>query len=123
MRRSDVGTALADGAIVVAFVVIGRDTHDEASTFAGFLATLAPFFVGLAVSWLALGAERARTVAGGVIVAVATVAIGLVVRRAVFAGGTAAPFVLVAFAFVLGGLSAVRLGARYLLGRRARAGG
>ena len=41
-----------DTAIVVAFVAIGRNNHDEDPGVAGLISTVAPFLIGLAVGWL-----------------------------------------------------------------------
>lgn len=51
--------ALADLAVVVVFVVVGRRSHHEDAGIAGFLRVAWPFVVGLAVAWLVTGLVRA----------------------------------------------------------------
>ncbi|HXY93592.1 MAG TPA: DUF3054 family protein, partial [Acidimicrobiia bacterium] len=51
--------ALADLAVVVLFVAIGRRTHHEDSGADGFVRVFWPFAVGLAVGWLASGLAAA----------------------------------------------------------------
>ncbi|MDX1690308.1 MAG: DUF3054 family protein [Acidimicrobiia bacterium] len=110
MRRA---LLVLDPLVVVAFVAIGRDTHDRTATLGGFAATVAPFLVALAV---AVGVFRAwRDPLGpgtGLRVAALTVAGGLVLRRLVFGDGTAAAFVAVATVFLVGAMLSWRLVAR-----------
>ncbi len=88
-----------DVACVLAFVVVGRRTHDHGVSLHGVARTAWPFLAGLAVGWLALARRRAGLVASGAAVAASTVAVGMVLR--VVAGqGTAVAFVLVATAFL-----------------------
>lgn len=71
-----------------------------------------PFLVGLAVGWCALGARRqpGTSLVDGLVVVVATVAVGMVLR--VLAGqGTAVAFIIVALCF----LGACMLGWRALI--------
>ncbi|TDD61007.1 DUF3054 domain-containing protein, partial [Actinomadura darangshiensis] len=42
---------VADVCCVLVFVGIGRSSHDEAASAAGFATTAWPFLVGLAVGW------------------------------------------------------------------------
>jgi hypothetical protein len=100
-----------DVVLVMAFVLLGRRSHDEGSAIGGTLEVAAPFLIALAVGWLVgrrrwPGAHRARF---GVHVWGVTVVLGLLVRNLVFDRGTAPAFVIV---------TAVVLGA-FLVGWRA----
>ena len=104
-----------DVAVVVAFVAIGRETHDEGNQLAAFLQTAAPFLLALAGGWLIARIWQAPTdVRRGALVAVVTVLGGVVLRRTVFSDGTAFTFVLVAAAFLGAGI----VGWRAIGGRR-----
>jgi len=86
-----------DVTAVVLFVVLGRNTHDEASTIAGVVETAAPFLIGLVAGWLAARAWREPgSIRTGLIVWSTTLVVGMVLRRVVFDDGTALPFVIVA---------------------------
>jgi len=104
---------LADVLCVLAFVVIGRATHQDGESLAGVASTAWPFLVGLAVGEAATRAWRrpAALVPTGVGVWLATVALGQLLR-AVSGPGTDAVFIAV---------SAVFLGL-FLLGWRLVAG-
>jgi peptidoglycan/LPS O-acetylase OafA/YrhL len=89
---------------VLAFVLVGRRSHDEMTAIAGIASTAWPFLVGLLVGW---GASRAwhqpvSALRTGLPVAAIAVAVGMVLR--VISGqGTAFAFIVVA-CVVLGGL-------------------
>lgn len=105
-RPSDPGrtalAAAADLALVAAFVVVGRRSHTEPATVAGFLGTAWPFAVGLAAGWLVTRAWRAPLSVGvGTGVWLVTVAVGLLLR-ALTGGGAPLAFAVVA-TIVLGG--------------------
>lgn len=90
-----------DVACVVAFIVIGRRNHDEESSLAGFLGTLAPFAIALASTWVVARVWRDPISAkSGAVVWFGTVAIGMALRRFVFDDGTATAFIIVASVFV-----------------------
>ena len=117
------GAIALDAAIVVAFAGVGRRSHDESSGVSGVLGTAAPFLCALAVVWLvaivvprrggqsaAQRAVRLRSVDGGVVMALATVALGMLGRRFLWDRGTALAFVIVTAAFLtcfMGGWRAV----------------
>jgi hypothetical protein len=103
-----------DVAVVVAFVALGRETHDEGNQFAAFLRTAAPFLLALAGGWLIARIWQTPTdVRRGALVAAVTVLGGMVLRRLLFSDGTAFTFVLVAAAFLGTGLVGWRaIGAR-----------
>ncbi|MDJ0961438.1 MAG: DUF3054 domain-containing protein [Acidimicrobiia bacterium] len=111
---------LLDVVVVLAFVVLGRETHDEGNALADVATTLAPFLIALLVAWTATRIVRSPLdVSRGAFVAAITVALGMLVRRVVFDDGTATAFVLVASAFNLAGMVGWRLVARRLSRRTA----
>lgn len=92
------GLALViDVACVLVFCAVGRRSHAEGVTLAGLAQTAWPFLAGTAVGWLAARAWRNPTAPAptGVIVWVATVAVGMALR-ALTGQGVAASFVAVA---------------------------
>jgi hypothetical protein len=103
---------VADAALVLVFVLIGRHAHHVSGGFAGLVSTAWPFLAGLAIGEVAARSWRrpAAIAPTGVIVWLSTVAAGMTLR--VLAGqGTALAFIAVALAFL--GL--------FLLGWRAAA--
>jgi hypothetical protein len=91
---------------VVAFVALGRRSHDRDPGVAGLVETVAPFVLGLAIAWLVARAWRdPMSLRTGLVVWPVTVVAGMLLRRA-FGDGTAASFVIVATvvlgAFLLG---------------------
>lgn len=92
---------LIDIVLVVVFCAIGRSSHDETNALTGLLTTAWPFLAGLAVGWIAtVGLYREKfdaylLVPTGVIVWIATVAVGMLLR-VVSGQGTAFSFVIVA---------------------------
>jgi uncharacterized membrane protein YoaK (UPF0700 family) len=77
--------AVADLAVVVVFVVIGRRSHHQDAGLAGFLRVWWPFAVGLLVAWLVTGLSRAplawkRAVAAWLVTVVAGMALRIVVE-------------------------------------------
>jgi hypothetical protein len=102
--------AVVDIALVLVFVLIGRGAHDEAFTFAGMFETWWSFAAGLAIGWLVTVAWRRPLgiLVPGVVIWVATVAIGMLLRVASGQG--------VQFAFVI--VATVTLGI-FLVGWRA----
>lgn len=103
--------AAVDILTLVLFVVIGRGSHHHGETVAGFLSTVWPFAVALGAAWVAAARRPPVAITTGALVALVTVAVGMVLR--VMAGqGTAAAFVGVALGFngllMVGGRLAVR---------------
>jgi Protein of unknown function (DUF3054) len=86
---------------VLVFVVIGRRTHDEGSAIVGVIKTAAPFLIALPIGWLLFGALH-EPYAGkaGLGTWFTTLVVGMILRKVVFNGGTAVPFVLVATVFL-----------------------
>ncbi|MEO1060105.1 MAG: DUF3054 domain-containing protein [Actinomycetota bacterium] len=110
---------LLDAVAVVAFVVIGRRSHDEADTLTGVINTAAPFLIGLVAAWFLLASWRhPAAVVVGPAVAALTATFGLVLRRFVFDEGTATSFVVVTVVFLTATMTGWRVVAR-VLDRRA----
>lgn len=95
------GSAAADLACTLLFVVIGRANHHAGETPAGLWSTFWPFAAGT-VAGLAAGRFWRRPTAlvpAGVAVWLGTVVLGMILR--VLAGqGTAVAFIVVALAFL-----------------------
>ncbi len=87
-----------DLAAVLLFVVLGRRAHDEGSVVLGTLGTAWPFLAGALAGWAVLALLRlpGRSLRAGAVVAVATVAVGMVLRALVQHDGTPVSFVVVA---------------------------
>jgi drug/metabolite transporter (DMT)-like permease len=102
-RRPWLGALAIDSAAVLVFVVAGRDSHDADAGVGSVLGVAAPFLIGLVVGWLVTPGARhgplAMTTGAGVWIA--TVGVGLLLRRTLWDRGTALPFVIVT-ALVLG---------------------
>jgi hypothetical protein len=95
--RTIVWAAVADVMLVLAFVLIGRGSHDEGFSVVGALNTSWPFLAGLLVGWLATAAWfRPRAILPtGIIVWASTLIVGMLLRWA-SAQGVAVSFVIVA---------------------------
>ena len=92
--------ALADIAVVVVFVAIGRRNHDEGTAVDGIATVAAPFLIALAGGWIVARAWRKpMQVDTAFIIWPITVALGLVLRNLVFDRGTALTFIIVATLF------------------------
>lgn len=89
--------ALADVICVLAFCAVGRRSHAEGVTATGVAETAWPFLTGTAVGWLlARGWRRPTNPAPtGVIVWIATVTVGMALRK-LSGQGVAVSFVVVA---------------------------
>jgi hypothetical protein len=86
---------------VLVFVVIGRRTHDEGSAIVGVIKTAAPFLIALPVGWLLFGAlHEPYSGKAGLGTWLVTLVGGMLLRKSVFNGGTAVPFVIVATVFL-----------------------
>lgn len=74
--------AVVDVALVLVFVAIGRQSHDEDSAVLGFLTTAWPFLAGAAIGWLAARAwwRPVGVWPTGVIVWGASVVLGMLLR-------------------------------------------
>ena len=94
--------ALADVGVVLLFVAIGRRSHDDdGNAVSGALTVAAPFLIALALSWV-FGRVWMKPFAwrAGVIVWIATVVDGVLLRRFVFDRSTATGFIVVASIFM-----------------------
>jgi peptidoglycan/LPS O-acetylase OafA/YrhL len=111
---------LADLVAVLAFVLLGRRSHDEGSALAGTVATAWPFVAGAAVGELAALRLSPRSLATGAVVAAGAVAVGMPLRR-LAGGGTPLSFVVVATTFLVALLVGWRAAARALERRRVAA--
>lgn len=87
-------SAVADTALILVFVALGRRNHDSST---GLLEVAAPFLLGATVGWLAGRVwRRPFDLRSGLVVWVATVAVGMVLRWGVWDRGVALSFVIVA---------------------------
>ncbi len=97
MRGAAVRALGLDLLAVLVFAAIGRRSHAEGLTAGGVVVTAWPFAAGTLIGWAASRGWRAPTsvLATGVPVWVATVVVGMVLRR-ITGAGTAVSFVVVA---------------------------
>ncbi|BDZ49907.1 hypothetical protein GCM10025867_21480 [Frondihabitans sucicola] len=88
---------LFDLVLVLAFVLIGRRSHDESDALTGILTTAWPFVSGLVIGWLSLIGVRWPfvTLPSGAVILVATVFLGMLLRHG-SGQGVAVSFVIVA---------------------------
>ena len=98
--RPEKWAVLVDLVAVVVFVAIGLSAHGHHESAANLTQVSAPFLVGALVGHLLVRLRGAQPVspAGGVVVVVATVAVGQVLR-VIFGQGTAVSFIAVSLAF------------------------
>jgi len=98
-------SAIADVAVIVVFVAIGREEHNSGSSIFDLLETAAPFLIALVIGWLATRAWQNPTGVGrGLGIWLVTILAGMNLRHYVFEGGTATAFIIVASTLTLGGL-------------------
>ena len=117
MKRLAV-SAIADVAVIVVFVAIGRGEHNSGNSIVGLLETAAPFLIALAIGWLATrGWQNPTGVGRGLGIWLVTILAGMNLRHYVFNDGTATAFIIVASAFTLGGLVGWRVAAQRIWGR------
>lgn len=97
LRLRWLGWLAVDVVGVLVFCALGRRSHDEGLNVTGVAATAWPFLTGTAIGWLAARGWRRPTAVAptGVVVWLATVVVGMVLRKATSAG-VAASFVVVA---------------------------
>lgn len=87
---------------VLVFALVGRRSHAHGITLGGVLETAAPFLCGTAAGWLVASLTldaSPRSWQFGAIVVVATVVVGMLLRKLATAG-TAPSFVVVATVFL-----------------------
>jgi hypothetical protein len=106
MRERDVPVwiaALADVAVLLVFVAVGRRSHQEDAGMAGFLRVLWPFAIGLAGGWAVTALYRTplawRRALGACAV---TVLVGVGLRIVVQDHDFAPTFVMIASLFIGG---------------------
>lgn len=118
-RRTPALSLLADAALVLVFVLIGRASHDE-NPVLGAIVTLWPFLAGLLAGWLASRAWRAplAIVRTGIPVWVSTVIVGMLLR-AVSGQGVQLSFIIVTGIVLAFFLLGWRLVTKLVLRRRA----
>ncbi|MGH3733844.1 MAG: DUF3054 domain-containing protein [Acidimicrobiales bacterium] len=112
----------ADVIVVLLFVLIGRSAHHHALSWRGMASTTWPFGVGVLVGWawvLARG-PRGASLSSGIVVWLTTVGAGMVLR-VVSGQGTAVAFIAVALGFLGTLMLSLRLLAKLLVARWARA--
>ena len=90
-----------DAALVLTFVLIGREEHAGGSATRDVLSVVAPFWFGLLAGWLAAKVWRAPwAILTGLLIWPAVVIVGMLTRRWVFGDGTAPAFVIVTALFM-----------------------
>ena len=110
MTRTGVIALTLDVAIVVAFVLFGRETHDSPFHVAESTRIAAPFMLGLGVAWLLPQTRRSPwRVVAGVFVGAITAAVGIAVRSLVFGDGISGAFPVVTALFLIGLMTAHRV--------------
>jgi predicted permease len=101
-RSRAVVPILLDLAVVLVFVVVGRDEHQQTNSLGDIVTVAAPFVIGVLVG-AALAWARTRdlrAVSSGLIILVSTLVVGMLLRRFVWDRGTATTFVLVTTGFL-----------------------
>ncbi len=120
-RNRVIVAAVIDVAIVFAFAIGGRASHEADSSSLVVLRIVWPFLIGLAVGWFFSRAWRqpfnARPV--GLIIAFLTWADGILIR-VLLGEGVAVPFLIVSCAFLFATLFGWRLVAGWIIRLRAK---
>lgn len=92
-----------DAAVVLSFVVIGRDTHGFISEVSDILRVAAPFLLALGFGVVVFRAwTRPTSWVTGLFLASTTLVVGMFLRSVVFDAGTARTFVIVTGAWFVG---------------------
>jgi Protein of unknown function (DUF3054) len=96
-NKSALGAFTTDIVCVIVFCTIGRRSHAEGLNLAGIVETAWPFLTGTLVGWLVSMAWRRpyAILPTGVAVWLATVVVGMLLRKLTSAG-TATSFIVVA---------------------------
>ncbi|MCL1597860.1 MAG: DUF3054 domain-containing protein [Actinomycetia bacterium] len=101
---------ILDVAVVLSFVVIGRDTHGFVSDWAATLRVAAPFLFALSIGiGLTRAWERPTRILTGLGISITTVVVGLGFRKYVFDAGTATTFVILTSAWMIVWMAGWRL--------------
>ena len=86
---------ILDAAVVVSFVVIGRDAHGLDAGWSATLHVAAPFLIALTIGIIGTRAWcKPLNAVTGLGLAATTVVLGLVFRRFIFEDGIASTFIL-----------------------------
>lgn len=100
-------TAAADFLFVAFFVLLGRTSHGEEGVIAGYPDAAWPFLSGVLAGWAVVLVLRGRgrrlsgsSFAVGAVVVVATVVVGMTLRRLVTGAGTPPSFLVAATIFL-----------------------
>ena len=101
-RRAYLWSALADVVMIFIFVAIGRRNHDGTVDAEGVFEVATPFIIAMAMMWIIVVVRRLPPLSSttGVVLWVGTVALGMIMRKVIFDGGTATAFVIVATVFL-----------------------
>lgn len=109
MTRSSIAVLALDVAVVVTFVLFGRETHESPFDVAESLRVAAPFMAGLGLAWLLPPTRRsAWRILTGVLVGAVTAFIGIALRSLVFNDGISGAFPIVTMAYMVGLMSLYR---------------
>lgn len=111
---------LLDLIAVVVFVAIGRDVHGHVDNLDGLIKTSWPFATGVVVGWLGTRQWQNPLTRSAILVWLATVAVGMVLR-VITGQGIAVPFIFVSLGFFALTELGWRIIARVGLGWRDRA--
>jgi FtsH-binding integral membrane protein len=123
-RRLVIDAIVADVVSILAFVALGRSSHDEGgNAVTEAVKVAAPFLIALAVGWLVARAWNSPTSpTTGMVIWGVTITSGMVLRRFVFDRGTALAFIIVASVFTLVFLVGWRFAWEWWSGRRRKVG-
>jgi hypothetical protein len=101
---------IVDALVVIAFVVVGREDHGFTSDGWDYLRVASPFLLGLGVTILALRGRIDPTKwRAGIILALGTVLVGMLLRRWVWDDGTARTFIMVTTGFMVAAMIGWRI--------------
>ncbi len=101
---------IVDALVVIAFVVVGREDHGFTSDVWDYLRVASPFLLGLGVTILALrGRIDPMKWRAGIILALGTVLVGMLLRRWVWDDGTARAFIMVTTGFMVAAMVGWRI--------------
>jgi cytochrome bd-type quinol oxidase subunit 1 len=109
-----------DALLVLVFVALGREEHEDASATRNVLAIALPFWFGLLAGWVGAKVWRQPwAIRTGLMIWPAVIIAGMLTRRWVFGDGTAPAFVIVASLFLGACLVGWRALAHLAAGRSA----
>lgn len=118
MKNSALAELGVDVMVVVSFVAFGSENHDQPLDLAELLRVAAPFLVGLAAAWaIPILRRKPWHWLNGVLMGLVTTAIGLTLRTVVFSDGISGAFPVVAAAYIVLWMTALRAGVGFALRR------